>query len=126
MKDFQSLSVWQKGHALTLSLYRETAAFPKHELYGLVSQMRRAGSSIPTNIAEGCGRGTDPDFARFLQLAMGSACELEYHLLLARDLQYLNDEMYVGLTNAATEIKRMLTALIQKVRGDSQKLNADS
>lgn len=98
MKNFRDLQVWQKAHAVTLTVYRETVGFPKYELYGMVSQLRRACASIPANIAEGCGRGTDPDFARFLQLAMGSACEVEYHLLLANDLQYLNPSTYEGLS----------------------------
>ena len=83
MKDFRQLKVWDKSHELALSIYRATKDFPKEELYGLTSQIRRASMSIPTNIAEGCGRNTDADFARFLQMAMGSASETEYHLLLA-------------------------------------------
>jgi four helix bundle protein len=89
MKDFRELKVWEKAHALVLNLYRETTSFPPSELYGLTVQIRRAAASIPANIAEGCGRGSSADFARFLQIAMGSACELEYHLLLARDLGFL-------------------------------------
>ena len=89
MKDFQKLQIWQRSHQLTLEVYRVTGAFPKHELYGLVSQIRRAASSVPTNIAEGCGRDTEADFARFLQIAMGSGSELEYQFILAHDLNYL-------------------------------------
>lgn len=92
--------------------------FPKEELYGLTSQIRRACASIPANVAEGCGRGSDAEFARFLQIAMGSASELEYHLLLARDLNLLNSSDYNQLAREVTEVKRMLTSLIQKLTAD--------
>jgi four helix bundle protein len=88
MKDFRQLKVWEKSHQLALSVYKATKKFPKEELYGLTSQIRRASMSIPTNIAEGCGRNTDKEFARFLQIAMGSASETEYQLILARDLEF--------------------------------------
>jgi four helix bundle protein len=116
MKDFRKLSVWQKSHELTLELYSESSKFPREELFGLTSQLRRVSSSIPANIAEGCGKGTDADFARFLQIAFGSACEVEYHLILARDLGYLNDEQYERRTENLIEIKRMLSSLISTVR----------
>jgi four helix bundle protein len=116
MQDFRNLKVWQKGHALTLAVYRATARFPKEELFGLTSQMRRSAASIPTNLAEGCGRGTDADFGRFLQISMGSACELDYQLLLARDLGYLPEDVHADLFRDVTEIKRMLSALIVKVK----------
>lgn len=86
MKDFRTLKVWSKAHELTLLVYKQTKTFPKEELFGLTSQIRRACSSIPANIAEGCGKGSDADFSRFLQIAFGSANELEYHFILARDL----------------------------------------
>jgi four helix bundle protein len=117
MQDFHNLKVWQKSHGVVLSVYQTTAGFPKHELFGLVSQMRRSAYSIPTNIAEGCGRGSDADFARFLHMAMGSACELEYQLLLASDLCYMTGDIARRLTIDLTEVKRMLSALIQKVSG---------
>ena len=94
MKDFRKQKVWQKAHDLALEVYRVTEAFPKREVFGLTSQIRRAGVSIPANIAEGCGQDTDADFARFLQIAMGSASELEYHLLLAHDLGFVSDPDY--------------------------------
>src|SRR5262249_39798967 len=119
MKDFRDIKVWLKGHELTLQLYKETQRFPKDELYGLTSQIRRASSSIQANIAEGCGRGTDSELRQFLQIAMGSASELEYHLLLARDLGYLEATKYESLNNQVTEVKRMLTAFIQKLKADS-------
>jgi four helix bundle protein len=118
VKDFRELKVWEKCHQLTLAVYKESRAYPKEEMYGLTNQTRRAASSVPTNIAEGCGRGTDPDFARFLQIAMGSASELDYHLLLARDLGMLRTEAYDGLLPMLLEAKRMLAALIRKVNPD--------
>lgn len=90
MKNFKELKIWQKSHQLVLEIYKVTAMFPQQELYGITSQIRKAAASIPANIAEGCGRNTEPDFARFLQIAMGSASELEYHLLLAYDLSIID------------------------------------
>lgn len=119
MRSFRELKVWQKSHAITLDLYKATASFPKHELYGLTSQLRRAASSVPQNVAEGCGRGGGLDFARFLQIALGSASETEYHILLASDLGYLESEIARTLEDRVTEVKRMLSSLIQKVRHDS-------
>lgn len=99
MKDFKKQKVWQKSHELTLEIYKVTIDFPRDELYGLISQMRRSCASVPANIAEGCGRNSDADFSRFFQIAMGSAAELEYHLLLSHDLGLLNDSYYENLSN---------------------------
>lgn len=118
MKDFRELKVWEKAHFLTLKVYKATTAFPKDELYGLTSQVRRSSASIPANIAEGCGRGGDVEFARFLQIAMGSASELEYQLLLAHDLKFLKTPDYEQLASEVTEVKRMLTSFMQKLRAD--------
>ena len=118
MKDFHELKVWQKAHELTLSVYRVTAAFPREERYGLTSQLRRASASIAANLAEGCGRSGDAEFARFCSMAMGSASELEYHLLLAKDLKLIKPPDYDELAPRTTELKRMLTALIQKLNAD--------
>ena len=118
MKDFRQLKVWEKSHQLALAIYKVTAKFPKEELYGLTSQVRRASMSIPTNIAEGCGRNTDADFARFLQMAMGSASETEYQLLLSLDLGFLNKEQYDKLNLDVTEVKRMLASLLKTIRAD--------
>lgn len=85
MRDFRQIKVWEKAHQLTLQVYKMTAHFPREELYGLMSQLRRACVSIPANIAEGFGRGGNVELARFLQIAMGSAYEVEYHALLAKD-----------------------------------------
>ncbi len=125
MQDFHTLKVWEKAHQLTLDVYRATAVFPKEETYGLTSQIRRASSSIPANIAEGCGRGGNAEFKQFLQIAMGSAGELEYHLLLARDLHYLTTADYDRLIASVIEVKKMLTALIAKVKSAQRQLITD-
>src|SRR5258708_23316426 len=116
MQDFRNLIVWQKSHALVLETYRITGDFPREELFGLTSQMRRCALSVPSNIAEGCGRSTDPEFGRFLVIAMGSSCELEYQLLLARDLGYLETMQHKSVEEKTIEVKRMLASLIQKVQ----------
>lgn len=118
MKGFRDLLVWRKSHELTLRVYKVTVSFPKSELFGLTSQMRRASSSIPANIAEGCGRSGDAEFGRFLQIGMGSASELEYHLLLARDLGLLKEDDYEPLQQETVEVKKMLSALLQKLKAD--------
>jgi four helix bundle protein len=115
MHDFRELQVWKKSHELTLSMYKATAKFPVDERYGLTSQMRRCSSSIPSNIAEGCGRRGNSELHRFLQIASGSGSELEYQMLLARDLGYLTDEEYGELATQTVVVRRMLTSLIQKV-----------
>ena len=116
MQDFRNLLVWQKSHELALEIYRLSRDFPREELYGLASQMRRAAVSIPSNIAEGRGRGSDPDFGRFLVIAMGSSSELEYQLLLAKDLGYVDTTMHESLERKIMEIKKMLSSLIQRVK----------
>jgi four helix bundle protein len=118
MKDFRQLKVWEKSHQLALVIYKETKNFPKEELYGLTSQIRRASMSIPTNIAEGCGLNTDKGFARFLQIAMGSASETEYQLILARDLEFLPKDSYEKLHTDVEEVKRMLASLLKTLRAD--------
>ncbi len=118
MKDFKKLKVWEKSHHLALRVYGVTTKFPKEELYGLTSQMRRSSISIPTNIAEGCGRNRDTELNRFFEIAMGSASELEYLVLLARDLNFPGKEECKPLMNEITEIKRMLASFIQKLRTD--------
>ncbi len=120
MKDFRELKVWEKGHQLALAVYKATDKFPKDELYGLTGQIRRSCVSIPANIAEGCGRNGDAELARFLQISMGSASELEYHLLLSRDLGLVDTTTYDQLTQATIEIKRMLTSLIQTLKAARQ------
>ena len=115
MKDFRQLQVWEKAHTLTLSVYRLTAEFPIQERYGLTSQVRRASASIAANIAEGCGRNSDGDFHRFLATAMGSAVEVEYFLLLARDLGFLDSGSHEIVERRVLEVQRMLGSLVRKV-----------
>lgn len=114
-QDFKKLNVWKKSHQLTLKVYKVSTAFPSDERYGLISQMRRSSASIPTNIAEGSGRQSTPDFVRFLQIAMGSASELEYQLILAHDLCYLPDPDYHTLTADLLEVKRMLASFMTRL-----------
>ena len=116
MQNFRSLKVWEKAHALTLSIYKITKTFPKDELYGLTSQIRRASSSIACNIAEGTGRGSKPDFARMIQIAIGSSAEVDYQLILTRDLEYLTEDDYQNLHNMNEEIKRMLSGLLKTLQ----------
>ncbi len=118
MKDFRGLKVWEKSHRLALKVYSATAKFPKGELYGLTSQMRRSSISVPTNISEGCGRNRDSELNRFFEIAMGSASELEYLVLLAHDLGFLVKEESNELADEITEIKKMLTSFIQKLIAD--------
>jgi len=115
VRDFKELKVWQRAHPCTLDVYRHTKSFPSEERYGLTSQIRRAAVSVPSNIAEGCGRGSERDFCRFLSIAAGSASETEYQLLLARDIDYLTDEVHRSLNDQINEIKRMLNSLIRKI-----------
>jgi len=116
LRDFKTLQVWEKSHHLTLAVYQTTVSFPKDEMYGLTSQMRRAVVSIPANIAEGCGRNGDAELARFLQISMGSASELEYYFLLARDLKLIDQAVCIQLERDLVEVKRMLNSFLQKLR----------
>jgi len=118
-RDFHKGKAWGRAHALTLDIYPATARFPDHERFGLVSQMRRAAASIPTNIAEGCGRETQSELNRFLQIAAGSASEIEYQLLLARDLNYLPSESYAAISSEVVEIRRMILAYTKKLKPQS-------
>lgn len=116
MRDFRKLKVWEKAHAITLKIYKVTEKYPREELYGLTSQIRRACVSIPTNIAEGCVRSSDADFCRFLYIALGSTSELEYLILLSMDLKFINAELHIELNNEINEIKKMLISMIQKLK----------
>ena len=116
MENFKDLKVWSKAHELTLEVYRATRKFPREEIYGLTSQIRRAVASIGANVAEGCGRRSDPEMRRFVQIARGSANELEYHLLLARDLEFLTVTEFRELESKTLEIQRMLAALAQRLQ----------
>ena len=118
MQSFRDLKVWAKAHQLVLEVYHATADFPRDEVYGLTSQLRRSAVSVPSNIAEGCCR-SQGDFARFIQIAAGSASELEYQLLLAKDLDLLNVKVFGALSEETTEVKRMLAALLSKLMADN-------
>jgi four helix bundle protein len=120
MKNYKHLIVWQKAHALVVHLYKHTIGFPKHEEYNLKSQIRRAATSIPTNIAEGCGKFTQSDLANFMQIALGSANEVEYLALLSYELGYLNNDTYQDLDGRVNEVKAMLISLVRKIRKDSK------
>lgn len=115
MGDYKKLAVWEKAHQLALATYKATRDFPKVELYGLTSQMRRAAVSIPSNLAEGSGKNTDAEVARFAHISLGSAKELEYQLLLARDLGYVTDPAYQSLDAEVKQVLRMLSGFIQKL-----------
>jgi four helix bundle protein len=126
VKNFRDLDVWKFSHELTLTVYRATRTFPNEERFGLISQIRRAAASIPANIAEGCGRGGDAEFQRFLQIAMGSASELEYHILLARDLEYLDSELHSTIDVETQRVKKMLSSLMRKVNDDRKSRAANA
>ena len=119
MQDFKKLQVWRKSHSLTLEIYRITGGFPSSELYGLSSQIRRAAASIPANIAEGCGRYGNAELTRFLRIAIGSASELEYHILLAHDLNYISKSEYSELSMRTIEVRRMLIGFSNRTRTDN-------
>lgn len=116
MQNYKDLKVWLKAHQFTLSIYLESKNFPKEEIYSLTNQLRRAAYSMPANIAEGCGKNTQLDFAKYLNIALGSANESEYFIFLSKDLGYLTIDKYETLTSLINEIKAMLIALISKVR----------
>jgi len=115
LRDYRTLKVWEKAHSLVLSLYAATRSFPRDELYGLTSQIRRCAASVPANIAEGCGRAGIPELTHFCRVAMGSASELEYHLLLSRDLGFLPEADYQRLSSEVGEVKRMLRSFVDKL-----------
>lgn len=121
MKNFKDLFVWKKAHELVLFLYRLTSRFPKVEQYNLTSQIRRSATSIPTNIAEGCGKSGQADFARFLQISIGSSQEVEYLALLCYELGYIKQDQYTQLDGQINEVKAMLISLVTKVRKDSMR-----
>ncbi|MEO6837083.1 MAG: four helix bundle protein [Ginsengibacter sp.] len=115
MRNFRNLSIWLKSHLFTLKIYSITKKYPKEEVFGLISQMRRSASSIPTNIAEGCGRNSNPDFKRFLTIASGSSSELEYQLILSKDLEYISEPVFKELETNLIEIRKMIHSFIKNV-----------
>ena len=122
MRNYEDLQVWQKAHILTLEIYKNTRCFASEERFGLTSQIRRSCSSIGANIAEGCGRRSDPEMARFVQIAMGSGAELSYHLRLARDLDLLSTPTFEHLRSDLNEVMRMLSSLSQKLKPKTEVL----
>jgi four helix bundle protein len=124
MKNFKDLIVWQKAHVFVLAVYKTTRSFPKEELFNLTSQLRRAGTSIPTNLAEGCGRFSQKEFARYIQIALGSALEIEYLVFLSFELGYLSFEDYKKSDNDINEIKAMMINLLRKVRRSELKVKS--
>ena len=116
MRDFRRLTVWEKSHELALEIYKITERFPRDEIYGLTSQLRRASVSIPTNIAEGCGMESSAAYLRYLHISMGSASELEYLLLLVNELRYIQEEEYRFLNQNLSEVRRMLNTYTQKIK----------
>lgn len=117
MQDFRSLKVWERSHGVVLKVYEFTKSFPKEEMYHITNQLRRAATSVPTNIAEGCGRGSDADFKRFVQIAMASACEVEYLLLLSQELGYINNAVHDTIVADVTAVKKMLNSLMRTLKG---------
>jgi len=115
MGDYKKLAVTKKAHELTLDLYRITEALPRTEIFGLTSQIRRAASSINANLAEGSARGSDRDFLRFLRIAIGSVSELEYHLVLAKDLKFIGEQDSQKLEKQRQEVGAMLSGLATAV-----------
>ena len=115
MRDYKKYKVWELGHEVTLERYKLTRDFPKLEMYGMVSQMRRSSSSIPANIAEGCGRESDQEFKRFLTIERGSASELEYFTILAKDLGYIKEDTFKEINDKVDKVGRSLSNLINKI-----------
>ena len=116
MQNFKELLLWQEAHQLTLSVYEATKNFPKEEIFGVTSQIRRAAVSVPCNIAEGCGRFTSKDFANFLQISLGSTNETDYLTLLAKDLNYLQQQQFDALQEKINKVRAMNINLVNKVR----------
>lgn len=119
MKDLRDLRVWQKAHRIAIRVYKETSTFPREETYGMTSQIGRASVSVAANIVEGTGRSGDVEMARFFQIAFGSACELEYHLLLSKDLRYLGVSEYEEMESEVVELKKMLATFLKKLKAGS-------
>jgi four helix bundle protein len=116
LRNHEDLDVWQAAHALTIEIYRLTETFPRAEVFGLTSQIRRSSASVGANLAEGCGRWGDAELARFVQIAMGSASELQNHLRLAKDLGLISADDYQRNLKALTSIRKMLTAFLKTLR----------
>ena len=119
MRNYKNYTVWKEGHFLVLDIYKLTNNFPKEELFGITSQIRRAIVSVPTNIAEGCGRDSDKDFNRFLIISHGSATEVEYLLFLSYELNYITIDRYNKLNDKVVVLRKQLNKLITKIKANS-------
>ncbi len=115
MRNFLNLEIWKRSHALTLDIYKNTKQFPKEETFGLTSQIRRSSMSIPTNIAEGCGRNSNQQLINFLQIATGSCSELQYQIILSKDLSYINEQVFNDLHSKVIDIRRMIYGYSDKL-----------
>lgn len=124
MHPFREVKVWEKSHQVGLRVYKATAGFPPSEQHQMVAQLRRLAIAVPSKIAEGCGRGSDKDLARFLENARGLASELEYQILIARALEYLDEEEHAALTEELTEVQKMLSGFIRAVRARLEEAKA--
>ena len=120
MRDFKKLQIWEMSHKLTLYIYDITASFPKSETFGLTSQLRRAVASVPTNIAEGCGRNSNTDTAHFIQIAIGSLCETEYHIILAHDLGYISYTIFSDIMLRVNELRMKMIKFNELIRSDEK------
>lgn len=119
MRDFHKIDVWKRSHQLTVAIYKITETFPKNEIFGLTSQIRRAISSVPTNIAEGCGRNSDAELFNFLNIASGSAAEVEYQIVLSKELGYIAEPVATELANEIAEIRKMLGSYMRKLKANN-------
>lgn len=115
VQDFKRLKVWDKAYRAALEVHRLTRSFPPEERFGLVSQIRRSAASVAANIAEGCGRLSRPELARFLRVALGSAAELECHLMMSKDLSFLDPADYASISSAVEEVRRMIVGLLKSM-----------
>jgi four helix bundle protein len=115
MRDFTKLDIWKRSHQLTLNVYTITKTFPKDELFGLSSQMRKSSSSMPTNIAEGCGRNSSPQLTQFINIAAGSSSELQYQLILSKDLNYISEITFKELHDETIAIRKMMFSYVEKL-----------
>ncbi|WP_420578160.1 four helix bundle protein [Ekhidna sp.] len=120
MRDFKNLEVWKEAHQIAKECYKVSSYFPQEEKFGLTSQLRRSSLSIPTNLAEGCGRGSQKDLKRFCDIAMGSASEVEYLLFFINEIGILQYQDYKSLSESLITMKKRLNALIQKLKSNVQ------
>jgi len=116
MQNYRKLKIWERSHSLVLEIYRLTRAFPKEEIFGITAQLRRAASSVPANIVEGSARSSDPDFSRFLNIALGSLNELDYFLMLSRDLSYLDNKCHLQLQESIDHLRKMMISMITRLK----------